>query len=101
RHLAEKGDAATEPGNAGRGIGGAAAGGLDRRAHALVEQLGALAVDEAHRPARDAVCDQEVIIAARDDVDDRVADAQHIRYGHTALLSFSGSFALLPSAKAR
>ncbi len=84
-HLAEEGGAAAEAGDARRRVAGAAAGGLDRRAHAAVEQLGAPGVDQVHRPLDDAVGLEERLVALGDDVDNGIADAKHVIVRHQCL----------------
>ena len=85
RHLAEEGGATAEAGDTRRRVAGAAAGGLDRRAHAAVEQLGAPGVDQVHGALDDAVRLEKRFVALGDDVDNRIADAKHVIFRHHCL----------------
>ena len=87
--LPKKAARAAEAGDARRRVAGAAARSLDRRPHAAVEQGGSLGVDEVHRALDDAVLDEERIVAFGDDVDDRIADAQHVVLAHSGLRRLS------------
>ena len=82
--LADEGAAAAQRGDGGDGVGGRAAGDLDRRAHRRVERLGALGVDQRHRSLVQAVADEEGVVGLRQHVDDGVADADHVveAFGH-------------------
>ncbi len=81
-NLAEIGGLATEIGDAGGRIAGAAAGGLHRGAHHTVKPLGTLRIDQVHGALGDGVVDQELVVAARNNVDDRIADRQDIELAH-------------------
>ena len=80
--LAEIGGLAAEARHARRRIAGAAAGSFERRPHARIEKFGSIGIDQVHRALDDAVVDQEIIVAARDDIDDRIADRQHVETRH-------------------
>ncbi len=77
--LADEGSAAAEIGDAGGGVGRAAARdhALFGR-HALVEVGGALGIDEMHDALVHALALEERRIDRRDHVDDRVADGEHV-----------------------
>jgi hypothetical protein len=73
--LAEIGRTAAETGDAGGGVAGAAARGL--------EQFRALGVDQVHRPLDDGIVDEKGLVAAGDDIDNRIADAQDVKLAHS------------------
>ena len=81
-NLAEIGARAAEAHEAGHGVGRAAAGGLDGRAHCAIEVLGALRVDQRHAALLDLVVRQKRVVAARNDVDDGIADGEEVVFGH-------------------
>jgi hypothetical protein len=82
-HLAEIGRPAAETGDAGGGVAGAAARGLDGGPHSGVEQFRALGIDEVHRALDDGIVDEEGLVAAGDDIDNRIADAQDVELVHS------------------
>ncbi len=67
-----------ERGQPGDGIGDRPAGALDRRAHRLVKPRGLVGIDQAHETLVEIVLGEEALVAAGDDVDDGVADADHV-----------------------
>ena len=81
--LAEIGGPAAEAGDTRRRIAGAAAGGFKRRPHARIEQLCPLRIDQVHRTLDDAVVDKKRIVAAGDDIHDRIADREHVEFRHS------------------
>jgi len=83
--LAEECRAATKACDAGSRVARATARGLGRRAHAAVEQIGPLRIDQVHRTLDDAVPGQERVVALRYDVDDGVADAKNVVLAHESL----------------
>ena len=60
-------------------VGHRAAGHLDARPHRRVEALGLLGVDQRHPALLDAVRGQERVVGLRHHIDDRVADAHHVK----------------------
>ena len=83
---------AAERGDAGGGVAGGAAGGLDRRPHQVVEPVGFGGIDQPHGALGQPFADEEIVLGARHDVDDRVADAEHVvlLFGHARLGSAEG-----------
>ncbi len=77
-HLADKGAAAAERGEASHRVGGRPARRLDRRPHPPVERLGALGVNQGHRPLDQPLFRQKVLLGMGDHIDDRIADADNI-----------------------
>ena len=59
---------------------GRAARAFDRRPHFRVERLGALGVDQGHRALGEAFGGEKPLVGMRDDIDDRVADADDIEW---------------------
>ncbi|MCY1244070.1 hypothetical protein D9M72_571230 [compost metagenome] len=82
RGLAEVGGATAKAGDTGCRIAGAAAGRFDGRAHARVQQPGSFGIDEVHGALYDAVFIEKGIVAARDDINDGIADRQHVVFCH-------------------
>ncbi len=76
--LADEGRAAPELRGADDRIGGRAAGDDRRLTHGAVKPFGRGFVDEPHRAFVQPVRDQEIVVARRDDVDDRVAEADNV-----------------------
>ena len=76
--LADEGAFGAEGGEPGDGIGGRAAGALDRGAHGLVQPVGLARGDQAHEALVEIVLGQERVVAAGDDVDNGIADADHV-----------------------
>ena len=79
--LADKSGAAAEARHTDDGIGGRAARAFHRRAHRVVDRLRARLVDQRHGAFVHALRDQKVVFGAGDDVDDGVADAEHVVAG--------------------
>ena len=67
-----------ERGKPGDGVGGRAAGALDGRSHGLIEPAGLAGRDQAHEALGEVVLGEKGVVAAGDDVDDGVADADHV-----------------------
>ena len=80
--LADEGCARPEARQADNGVGGRAAGHLDRRAHGLIDRLGAGGVDQRHPALAHALPEQEILFGAGNDIDDRIADAEHVVTRH-------------------
>src|SRR5690606_9214400 len=85
RNLAEESGPPAEACHARRRIAGASAGSLDSRPHALVEEAGAIDVDQVHGTLDDAVLRQERIVAPGNDVHDGIADAKDVECAHWKL----------------
>ena len=83
--LADERRLAPERGDGDCGVGRRAPRRLDRGAHGRVQLVGPLGLDERHRVLLEIVADQERIRSVADDVDDRVAQRQHVvgRHGAT------------------
>ncbi|MNL64893.1 hypothetical protein D3C87_1891610 [compost metagenome] len=82
RHFAHKGSAAAQRGNAGGGIGGRAAGNLlPAQRHLGVQVLGPIGVDQVHDALGHALALDEAGFHRGDDVNDRIADGQHVEAG--------------------
>ena len=75
---ADEGALAAERGEPGDRVGRRAAGTLHRRAHEAIQTVGLLRIDEAHEALGEVVLRQEAVLAASDDVDDRIADADNV-----------------------
>ena len=78
-HLADVAGRAAEPGDARHGVGGRAAGDLDRAAHARAERLGALGIDQGHRALGEVFFGEQRVVGLGHDIDDRVADSDDIQ----------------------
>ncbi len=74
-HLADEGGLGAEGGEAGDGVGGRAAGNLHRRRHGVIERGGTLFVDQRHAALGDVMVLKELIVHAREHIDDGIADA--------------------------
>ncbi len=59
-------------------VGGRAPGDLHPGAHRVVEVAGVGLVDEAHRPLGQAAADDQRVARVAQDVDERIADAEHV-----------------------
>ena len=61
---------------------------LHRRAHRLVDRLGARLVDQRHAALVHALLDEEIVLGAGDHIDDGVADAENVvlQVGHGEIL---------------
>ena len=79
--LADESRARTERGHADNSIRGRAAGRLDGRAHRVVDRLRARLVDQRHRAFAHALLEQKILLGAGNDVDDRIADTEHVVAG--------------------
>ena len=79
--LADEGGTRTERGDADDGVGRRAAGAFGRRPHRLVDCGGARLVDQRHGALVHALRHQEIVLGAGDDVDNGVADAEHVVAG--------------------
>ncbi len=79
RDLADKGRPPPEARNARRGIGRRAAWNLPLvGGHALVEVGRPLRIDQMHDAFGEALAGEEARLDRRDDVDDRIADGEHV-----------------------
>ncbi len=67
-----------EGGEAGDGVGDRAARALDGRAHGLVKLRRLVRIDQAHEALVEVVLGEKALVAAGNDVDDGVADADHV-----------------------
>ena len=76
--LADEGRARAEARDADDGVGGRAAGLLDRLAHRRVDRLRARLVDQRHAALVHALLDEEIVLGAGDHIDDGVADAENV-----------------------
>jgi hypothetical protein len=87
RDLADEAGAAAERGDAGGGVARRAAADLARRAHMIVEPRRLRRVDQPHHPLGQPLAREEIVIAIGDDVDDRIADREHVEagFGHQSL----------------
>jgi hypothetical protein len=91
--LSDEGRPAAEGGDAGGRIAGRPAGGLDRRAHVVVEPVGLGRVDQPHRAFGEALAHQEILLRAGDDVDNGIADAEDVvsEVGHSDRSGWRGN----------
>ena len=78
RDLADERRLAAERGDACHRIGGGPARDLDRRPHRFVERRDGIAVDEPHVPLGGAMLGQKGVVAAPDDIDDRIPDPDDV-----------------------
>ena len=76
--LADKGRARPETCGADNGVRGRPSGHFDRRSHRLIQRAGLRLVDQGHGALAHRVTGEEVVLGAGDDVDDGVADAEHV-----------------------
>jgi hypothetical protein len=84
RDLADEGRPAAEAGDAGDGVAGRAARGLDPRRHRAVQRLGARLVDQHHRRLGHIVSCEEGVVRWGDHIDEGVADRRDVIVGvHT------------------
>ena len=77
-HLADEGRARAEARHPDDGVRRRAARDLDRRSHGVVDRRRARLVDQRHAALVHALLDQEVVVGAREHIDDGVADAEHV-----------------------
>ena len=94
RDLADEAGLAAQRRDARRGVAGRAAADLARRAHMVVEPRRLVGVDQPHHPLGQPLGCEEGVVAIGDDVDDRIADAEHVEAG-------ARSFESLRCGKAR
>ncbi|KNA03684.1 hypothetical protein SOVF_206750 [Spinacia oleracea] len=80
--LAEIGGLAAEIRNARGRVAGTSARGFESRPHQRIKQLGPFRIDEVHRAFGNGIVVEKAIIAARDDVDDGIADSQYVEFRH-------------------
>jgi hypothetical protein len=68
-------------------VGGGAAARLPGRSHRLVEARRLGFVDQLHRALVHAVRGEEGVVGVGDDIDDRIADGEHVEaaVGHSGL----------------
>ena len=78
RDLADERRAAAERGDADHGIGRRAARDLHGRAHFRIQMRDPVGVDQRHVALGQIVFDEEVVLAAANDVDDGIADANDV-----------------------
>ncbi len=78
RDLADEAGSAAQCGHPGRGVAGRSPADLARGAHVLVQPLGLGGVDQPHRSFGQPLGGEERIVGVGDDVDDRIADRQHV-----------------------
>ena len=76
--LADEGRFAAEGGNPDHGVGNRAAGHLHTRSHGRVQRGECRRIDELHAAFAAAIARQEGVIAAADDVDNGIADPDHV-----------------------
>jgi hypothetical protein len=79
--LADEGRARAERGDADDGVGGGTARTFGRRPHGLIDAGCARLVDQRHAALVHALRHQEIVLGAGDDVDNGIADAEHIVAG--------------------
>ena len=77
-HPADERRAAAERRDPDQRVGRRAAGDLDRGPHRRVEVLGALGVDQLHRPGREVVRGEELVLLVAEHVDQRVPDGDDV-----------------------
>jgi hypothetical protein len=76
--LADEGGTPSEARDPDDGVRGRAPGHLDRGPHGVVDARRPRLVDQLHGALAHVLPDEKVVVGARDDVDDRVADAEHV-----------------------
>ena len=77
-HLADIGGARTESGDTDDGVGGRAAGHFGRRTHVGIDRCGARLVDQRHAALGHAVRGEKALIGLHQNVENRIADPEHI-----------------------
>ena len=75
---ADEGGAQTESRHPHHGIGGRAAGHLHRRTHRIVDARRPRFIDQLHGSFAHIVSDEEILVGARDHIDNGVADAEDV-----------------------
>ncbi len=73
-----KPEAKPERGEPGDRVGGRSAARFARRAHRFVESRRFALVDQPHRPLGHALPGEERVVGVGDDIDDRIADGEHV-----------------------
>ncbi len=76
--LADEGRARPEARHADDGVRRRAAGNLHRRTHGVVDSCRPRLVDQLHGALAHLLLGEEIVVGARDHVDDRVADAEDV-----------------------
>ena len=74
----DEGGPRAEARHADDGVGRRPAGNFHRRPHGIVDAAGARFVDERHRPFAHGMTEEEIILGAGDDIDNRIAEAENI-----------------------
>ncbi len=82
RRLADEGRLAAERGDARHGVGDRAAGDLRARPHGVVKRQHGRLVDQTHAPLHAGMLGEEGVVAAADDVDNGVSDADDVMLIH-------------------
>ena len=84
-HLPDEARANAERCDPRRRVRGRTAADLARGTHVRIEPLRLLGVDQAHRAFRQPLGIEESVVGVGDDVDDGIADAQHVEtaVGHS------------------
>ena len=70
-----------ERGKPGSGVAGRSAADLARRPHRAVEPLGLVGVDQPHRSLGQPLGGKEGVVGVGDDIDDGIADREHVEAG--------------------
>lgn len=76
--LADEGRLAAQSRDAHRRVGRRTAGNDRGTAHIGIERLGTHLVDEVHGALHDAVPEEEIVLRAGDDIDNGVAEREHV-----------------------
>jgi hypothetical protein len=76
--LADKGGTPSEARHADDGVRSRAPRHLDRRTHGVIDARRVRLVDQLHGALAHVLPGEKVVVGARDDVDDGVADAEHV-----------------------
>ncbi len=79
--LADERGLEAQRGKPRRGVAGRAAADLPARPHRVVKAHRLRLVDQPHRPLVKPLLGQEGVVGVGDDIDDRVADAEHVVAG--------------------
>ena len=79
--LADEGGPQPQCSQAGRRVSGGAAADLPARAHRVVQAHRLGLVDQAHRSLVKSLLAEEGVVSVGDDIDDGVADAEHVIAG--------------------
>jgi hypothetical protein len=88
-HPADEGGVAAKRSDAGNSVGHRTTGHLNRRPHRSIEALGIGLIDEPHGALDETLDNEEVVVDARQHIDDGVADAEDIvgAVGHCSPLT--------------